>query len=331
MKIWQAQQFGDPQEVLEQTEIVLPNVSGRAFRLKVHAAGVGLPDLMMTKGVYPLVPKPPASPGQEVVGTVLEAGPDCDFKPGDRVVTTTGFFLGMGGFAEEVVVEEKGPVVSCLAPEALSNEQAAGFLIPYHTVHGALVQRGQLQAGETLLVLGGSGSSGSAAIQIGKAIGAKVIAVAGGAEKAAFCAEIGADHTVDYRKGSIHEQVLALTGKRGVDVIFDPVGGSAGADALKAIGHDGRFVLIGFASGSWTRFEPNDLVGRSYSVVGAFMGNRKPSQVAQAKADLGEWADKGLIRPPVDKVFAFDEVPHLMQRLAKGEMLGKMVLKVSDA
>ena len=183
---------------------------------------------------------------------------------------------------------------------------------------------------ESSRVLGGSGSSGSAVIQIGKAIGATVIAVAGTEEKAAFCKTLGADHTVNYREGSIHEQVLKITGKKGADVIFDPVGGSAGTDALKAIAHDGRFVLIGFAAGSWTKFEPGDVVGRSYSVVGAFMGNRRRAQIEEAKADLADWVKRGLISPPIDQVFAFDEVPQLMTRLEKGEMLGKMVLKVAD-
>ena len=153
MKIWRADEFGDPQSVLRQVEVISPDVSEKAFKIRVLASGVGLPDYFMTKGVYPLVPKPPVSPGQEVVGIATEAGPECGFKPGDRIMTTTRFFEGWGGFAEEVVTHE-GRNVASLVPDELSDEQAAGFMIPYHTGHGALVQRGQLKAGETLLVLG---------------------------------------------------------------------------------------------------------------------------------------------------------------------------------
>lgn len=329
MKIWRAAEFGDPQKLLKREELDSPGLgSDRGFRLQVLACGVGLPDLLMMGGQYPLVTKPPVSPGQECVGIVTEAGPKCEYKLGDRVMTTTHFFEGWGGFAEEVTVDER-TMASSLAPEAFSDEQAAGFLIPYHTAHSGLVQRGQLKAGETLLVLGGSGSSGSAAIQVGKSIGARVIAVAGTAEKEEFCKAAGADMTVNYRNGEIHSQVMELTDSAGVDVVYDPVGGASGGSALKTVARDGRFVLIGFAGGSWTRANSGDLVGRNISLVGGFMGNRSETQIKEAASDLAKWVTDGFIVPPVDKVFEFEDVPQMMGRLKRGEMLGKMVLRVS--
>lgn len=329
MKIWQASEFGDVQQTLKLNEIETPGpVAGNGFKLRVLACGVGLPDLLMTKGVYPLVTKPPISPGQECVGIITEKGPDCAYEIGDRIMTTTQFARGWGGFAEEVLADEQLTFPS-LAPASFSDEQAAGFLIPYHTAHCGLVQRGQLKAGEILLVLGGAGSSGSAAIQLGKALGATVIAVAGTEEKEAFCKSLGADMTVNYRNGPVHEQVLKLTDNYGSDVVYDPVGGRSGGSALKTVAQSGRFVLIGFADGSWTRADPGDLVGRNISLVGGFMGNRTQTQVREAEADLAKWVADGFISPPVDKVFEFDQVPEMMQRLEDGEMFGKMVLRVS--
>ena len=332
MRKWQADKFGDPTKILKLIDSDPPPLdlkqNPRGFRLKVLAAGVGLPDFFMTQGVYPMVTEPPVSPGQEAVGIVTEAGAECRYRPGDRVMTTTRYREGWGGFGEEMAFDE--PVnYTALVPKRLSDAQAAGFLIPYFTGYIGLLQRGLLQAGDTLLVLGGAGSSGSAAIQIGKAAGAHVIAVAGTPEKEEFCRSLGADETVNYRSGPIHKQVFALTEGRGADVIYDPVGGAPGEDALKAAAMDCRFVLIGFAAGDWTACDPGRLVRKNISLVGGFMGNRTQVQIEAATAALDQWTAAGLLDPPVDHVFKFEEVPQLMQRLKRGEMTGKMVLQVS--
>ena len=329
MRIWRATAFGDPQEVLKQVELELPKLADNEFKIRVLASGVGLPDYFMVKGGYPLVPKPPASPGQEVVGVVTEVGSKAAYEVGDRVVTATRFSRGFGGFAQEVIVSAKDRL-SCIAPAVFSDEQAAGFLIPYHTGYYGLVRRGRMKASDTVLVLGGPGSSGSAAIQIAKAVGAKVIAVAGTDEKEEFCKRLGADETINYRKGSIHGQALKLTDNRGVDIIYDPVGGAPAADALEAITHNGRLVLIGFAAGAWAKVSASHIVQKNYDVIGAFMGHHTPAEIREAQTALETWAEKGIVAPPIDKVFQFNQVPDLMKRLEKGEMLGKMVLRVSE-
>lgn len=328
MKIWRAHTFGDPQDVLKLEEVPSPTLTGdRGFVLDVIAAGVGLPDLFMVQGVYPLVTQPPASPGQEVVGTIVEAGPECAFNVGDRVMTMTRFHEGFGGFAQTLVIDEPS-ATTVLAPDDLNDAEAAGFLIPFHTGHCALIQRGGLKAGENVLVLGGSGSSGSAAIQIAKAAGATVIATAGSDEKAQFCKDQGADHVVNYRDQSFAQQVRTLTEELGVDVIFDPVGGDSFTRSIDAFALDARALLVGFASGKWPKLDPQDMVMRSYSALGCFVAARTPAQVDAAKADLADWIAHDKIRPPIDKVFAFEDAPALMARLADGAMLGKMVLKV---
>lgn len=197
MNIWRADTFGDPQNVLKKVELDLPPVPDGCVAVRVAASGVGLPDLMMVQGGYPLVTKPPVTPGQEVVGEIVAVGAGVELPIGKRVMTTTLFQQAWGGFAETCLSNSWG--VLSPAPKRLSDEQAAGFLIPFHTAHGALVQRANVQKGETLLVLGGAGSSGSAAIQVGKALGATVIAAAGSKEKVAFCLAQGADHAVNYR------------------------------------------------------------------------------------------------------------------------------------
>jgi NADPH2:quinone reductase len=326
MKTWRAEEFGDPQSVLKQVVVEAPVPGPGEVAVKVAACGVGLPDLLMVRGGYPLVRKPPISPGQEVVGTVIEAGEGAPFAAGDRVMTTTQFAHGHGGFSE-VCLSNSWSLAS-LVPEGLSDEQAAGFLIPFHTAHVGLIHRGMLARGETLLVLGAAGSSGSAAIQLGKAVGATVIAAAGSPEKTEFCLSQGADHAIDYRKESVPDKVNEITAGAGANVIFDPVGGKAFEEATGCVAQGGRMVLIGFASGSWPELSAAHLVQRSYSVVGAFVPARTEEQVAEAKADLERFVESGAIEPPIDRVFEFDEVPELMQALADARTSGKLVLRV---
>lgn len=326
MKTWRAQEFGDPQTVLQRVEVDPPEPGPGEVAVKVAACGVGLPDLLMVRGGYPLVRKPPISPGQEVVGTVVGAGEGSSFSVGDRVMTTTQFAHGHGGFSE-ICISNSWSLAS-LVPEGLSDEQAAGFLIPFHTAHVGLVLRAGLATGETLLVLGAAGSSGSAAIQLGKAVGATVIASAGSSEKAEFCLSQGADHAINYKKESVPDKVNEITGGAGANVIFDPVGGKPFQEATGCVAQGGRMVLIGFASGAWPELSAKHLVERSYSVVGAFVPARTEEQVAEAKADLARFVEAGAIKPPIDRIFEFGEVPALMQQLADGRTNGKLVLRV---
>jgi NADPH2:quinone reductase len=326
MKSWKAEAFGNIDDVLKLVDV--PELAAPppgCLTLRVLATGVGLPDVLMTLGKYPLVAKPPVSPGQEVVGIVTAVADGAAFEVGDRVLATSLFRENCGGFSEQCYVSTE---FACKVPEGMPDEQAAGFIIPFQTAYAALVQRCQLLAGETLLVLGASGSSGSAAIVLGKALGATVIAVAGGEDKCTFCRSVGADYVVDYRQGPIAEQVREHVAA--VDVIFDPVGGASYDDAVKAIGLHGRVALIGFGSGTWAQLDPKDMVMRSYSALGVFLARCSREDIAAAYVDLLAMYAQGKIRVPVDKVYSFSEVPLALNEVASSRLLGKHIVRVSD-
>ena len=325
MKAWRAERFGEAIEVLHQVEAPVPQPSGAQIQVKVRATGVGLPDVLMLRGVYPAVAAPPVTPGQEAVGVVSAVGPEATVKIGERVMTSTLFAQGAGGFAEYTLAASASALS---VPANFSDEEGAGFYVAYHTGYVGLVQRGQLQVGETLLVLGGAGSSGSAAIMLGKALGATVIATASNAEKAAFCAGLGADHVINYHDTPIHKAVREITGGAGANVVYDPVGGSAYEAATKCIAQHGRIVMIGYGSGTWPKIDPLHAVLKSYSLVGAFAGARTAAETHAQHAHLVQLAEAGKIRVPIDKVFDFGHVPQAIDRLAKGETLGKVVVRV---
>ncbi len=325
MRAWRAESFGEAVDVLKLVEVPVPEPKGNQIQVKVSAAGVGLPDVLMIRGNYPAVSAPPVTPGQEVVGVVTAAGPDADVKVGVKVMTSTQFASGAGGFADYTLASSNSAMT---IPKNFSDEEAAGFFVPYHTGYVGLIQRGQLQAGETLLVLGGAGSSGSAAIMLGKAYGATVIATASSAEKAAFCKRLGADHVVNYSEQPIHKAVREITNNKGANLVYDPVGGSAYEAATKCIAQHGRIVLIGYGSGTWAKVDPLHVVLKSYSVVGGFAGARTTEETRAHHAELVRLAEAGKIGVPLDKVYSFDQVPQAIDRLAKGEMLGKVVVKL---
>ncbi|MGE0667956.1 MAG: NADPH:quinone oxidoreductase family protein [Sphingomonadales bacterium] len=325
MRAWRAEKFGEAIDVLELVDAPVPEPGHNQIQVKVSAAGVGLPDVLMIRGNYPAVQAPPVTPGQEVVGIVTAVGSDADVKVGERVMTSTQFASGAGGFADYAIASAPSAMT---IPKNFSDEEAAGFYVPYHTGYVGLIQRGQLQAGETLLVLGGAGSSGSAAIMLGKAYGATVIATASNPEKAEFCRKLGADHVINYAEQPIHKAVREITGNKGANLVYDPVGGSAYEAATKCVAQHGRIVLIGYGSGEWPKIDPLHVVLKSYSVVGAFAGARTTEETRAQHAELVKLAEAGKIGVPVDKVFGFGEVPQAIDRLARGEMLGKVVVKV---
>jgi NADPH2:quinone reductase len=324
MHIWRAAEFGDPLSVLTLEHMELPEPGEGLLELAVEATGVGLPDALMVRGNYPAVRKPPVTPGQEVTGTVVRVGPGCSVRPGDRVIASTRFAEGLGGFAERTLVFEQAALS---VPPGLSAEQAAGFFVPFHTGYVGVIQRGQLQAGETLLVLGGAGSSGSAAIQLGKAVGATVIATASDPDKAALCRSLGADHVINHRETAIHDGVRDIVGRGGVQMIFDPVGGDAYAQAVKAIARHGRVILIGYSSGRWPAVDPLNVVLRSYSLIGAFPGARTLEETRRHHDDLCRLVSAGKIRVPVDRIFPFDQVPQAIHRVDSGRTVGKVVVQ----
>lgn len=323
MRIWRASEFGEAIDVLALEELALPEPGEGVLELKIEATGVGLPDALMVRGNYPAVQQPPVTPGQEVVGTVTRAGANCTLKPGDRIMSSTRFAEGLGGFAELCQVYEAQTLP---APEGMG-EEAAGFFVPFHTGYVGVIQRAQLQGGETMLVLGGAGSSGSAAIQLGKAVGATVIATVSSSDKVDFCKSLGADHVINYRDVPINEGVKQIVGRDGVQVIYDPVGGSAYAQAVKCIARHGRVVLIGYSSGEWPKIDPLNVVLRSYSLVGAFPGARTLEETRTQHAELCSMAAAGQIRVPVDRVFDFEDVPAAIDRVGSNQAVGKVIVR----
>jgi NADPH2:quinone reductase len=262
--------------------------------------------------------------GQELAGVVLEAGQVASARVGERVMAVSAFFLGHGGFAEEAWALDE----FCFpVPEDMSVEEAAAFLIPYHTAWVGLVQRGRLSAAETLLVLGGAGGTGSAAIQLGRALGARVIATARGADRQAFCRELGAEVAID-PGGDLADAVRDATEGKGADVVYDTVGGDAFEAATRAIAHEGRILLIGFASGRWGRVDPAHMVTRNYSVVGVIPSGYGRDMKRRAQDELLAHRARGMLRVPLEAPVPFDELPDALARLGRREVLGKLVLAV---
>jgi NADPH2:quinone reductase len=326
MKSWRARRFGTPKEALTIEELEIPAPGDGQVAIKVRAASVALPDLLMIKGQHPLVKSTPFSPGIEVVGIVSAIGNGAPFAIGDRVMTTTAYASGWGGFAEYCLADATKAVH---APSHMRDVEAAGFLVPYKNAYVALVQRAVLRQGETLLVLGATGTSGAAAIQFAKALDARVIAVSSSSEKLKFCRAIGADDVINYKTDDVLDRVNELTQGKGADVIFDPVGGTLGNLASKAIARHGRFLLIGFASGSWVQLDPLDIVVRDYSVVGVFSGRLTPEELAHAHSEVLLFAQEGRINVPIGKVFPFKEVPTALAYLTRDDLFGRLIIEIS--
>jgi NADPH2:quinone reductase len=331
MRAWQTVKPGRPRDALSLNEAAPPPqpLPGTVL-LEVIAAGIGLPDVFMCRGSYALTPSSlPFTQGQEVVGRVVGWGEGVERqKLGERVMAVTSFFTGHGGFAEQCL----GLDDFCLpVPDGMTDAEGAGFLIPFHTAYIALAQRGRLEPGETLLVIGGAGGTGQAAIQIGKALGARVIATAGGPEKAAFCRALGADHVVDYRAEDIAAGVKAATDGRGADAIYDPVGGEAFASATRCVAHEGRILAIGFASGSWGKTDTSHLVFNNYSVVGVIPSRYDRAFKERAQQRLLGWWREGRLRPQIDELVAFEALPEALERLAGGAVRGKLAVAVDPS
>ena len=331
MRAWQTVKSGRPQDALElKDDGKPPEPRADTVQVEVVAAGIGLPDAFMCQGTYAMTPSQfPFSQGQEVVGRVVGWGEGvANRQVGDRVMAVTSFFTGDGGFAENCLVLDE----FCLpVPEDMPDAEAAGFLIPFHTAYIALVTRGKVEAGETLLVIGGAGGTGQAAIQIGKALGARVIATAGGPEKAEFCRSLGADDVVDYRAEDIAEGVKDRTQGEGAHAIYDPVGGAAFASATQCVAHEGRILAIGFASGSWGETDTSHLVYNNYSVVGVIPSRYDRAFKEEAQARLLEWRSEGKIRNQIQELIPFEALPDALERLVAGKVKGKLALAVDPS
>ena len=278
----------------------------------------------MCRGTYPLTPPLPFICGQEVCGVVDAVGSGVEVPVGSRVMGVTSFVDGRGGFAEQTICPRG---TAYRVPDGMASTVAAAFRIGYSTAWTALVERGGLHGGETLVVLGGAGGSGSAAIELGRALGARVLAVASGPEKTEFCRRLGADAVIDRTAGSVRDGILAATGDRGADVVFDPVGGDVASEALRALANLGRFLVVGFASGKWVRINGGELIMSSRSVIGVIASSGTAGQQAEAHESLLDLAARGDLDPVVQPV-SFEDLPASVEAVAQGIVMGKLVIQV---
>ena len=325
MKALVCREYGPP-ESLRIGEVQRPAVGTRQVRIGVRAAGLNFPDTLMISGKYQVKPDFPFSPGMECAGVVTEVGSDVSgFQVGDRVMSVPGF----GCLAEEVAVDDSRvyPI-----PDGVSFVDAAGMPTTYGTVFYALSQRARLRAGETLLVHGAAGGVGLCAVELGKSFGATVIACASSDEKLSLASKHGADHLINSSKEDFRNQVKLLTGGKGADVIFDPVGGDVFDQSLRCIAWDGRLLIVGFASGRIPQIPANLVLLKSCDIVGVFWGAfaiREPESVRRDFRQVFEWCEAGRLKPYISRTFPLESTPAAMRELLERRALGKLVITVS--
>jgi NADPH2:quinone reductase len=317
-------QFGPPESLVLE-DVPSPRPGAGEVVISVKAASVNFPDVLIIQGKYQFKPPLPFSPGSELAGVVKEIGADVkNVKPGDKVLAVTTF----GAFAEEAKTE-----AGRLLPMAdgMSFDVAASFMLTYGTTDHALRDRGQLRAGETLLVLGAAGGVGVAALEIGKALGARVIACASSDDKLALCREHGADETINYATEDLRERIKALCGSKGVDVIYDAVGGPYTEPAFRSIAWRGRLLVIGFAAGEIPKLPLNLPLLKGASIVGVFWGDftrREPQVFAASARQLARWYLEGKLKPHVSATFPLEKAADAMNLLASRKAKGKVVVKI---
>ena len=310
-------------EKLELAELPAPAIVPGSVRVAVHAVGVNFADLLIVQGKYQEKPPVPFSPGFEIAGVVSELGPGAQgVRLGDRVLGT----MEHGAYADEAVL----PSDRVLAiPASMDFPTAAGFPVAYGTSHGALDWRARLKSGETLLVLGAAGGVGLTAVEIGKAMGATVIAVAGSAAKLEVARRQGADHLIDYSREDLRARIKEITGGRGPDVIYDPVGGDAFDQCLRSIAWEGRIVVIGFAGGRISQIPANLVLVKNCDVIGFYWGSyrrHKPALVRQSFQKLLSWFESGRLKPHVSHTLDLAEAGRALELLAGRKATGKVVL-----
>ena len=322
MQAWQVQHYGEPEE-MTLDEVDKPSPGEGEVLIRNHAAGLNFFDILQAQGKYQSKPSFPFTIGGEVAGTIEAAGPGVSrWSPGERVLCLT---QGGGGYAEYSLgkAARTFPI-----PEGMAFEEAAAFPVVYQTSLFALRNRGQLQQGEWLLVHAGASGVGMAAIQIGKAFGARIIATAGSEKKLSFCREQGADHAINYRDETWADQVKQISGK-GADVIYDPVGGDVFDLSTKCIAPDGRLLVVGFASGRIPSVAANRVLLKNISIVGVFWGRHAEENrgyLSETHEDLAKLYREGKINPVVSAKYPLAEAPAALRALADRKVAGKAVL-----
>lgn len=316
-----------PIDSLTIKEVPTPDIGPEQILLDVHAAGANFPDTLIIQGKYQIKPDFPFSPGGEAAGVVAAVGANVKhLKEGDRVIALTGW----GSFAEQVAVDATNALPM---PDSMDFNTGAAFSMTYGTSMHALVQRGQLQEGETLLVLGASGGVGLAAVEIGKALGARVIAAASSAEKLQVAKDAGADELINYATEDLRERLNEIVGKKGVDVIYDPVGGDLFEPAFRSLAWNGRMLVVGFASGTIPSLPANLPLLKGAALVGVFWGTfarREPKVNASNFQQLFAWHKEGVVKPLVSQVFPLEQATEALHVLTQRKAVGKLVVAVRD-
>ena len=310
-------------EALEWKELPTPIPKAGEVRVAIRAASLNFPDLLIVQNKYQMKPPLPFVPGSEYAGVVEAVGDGVShLKVGDAVAA----FGGTGGFGTHAVVN--AGVVMPL-PAGFAFDDAAAFVLTYGTTHHALVDRAAMKAGETLLVLGAAGGVGTAAIQIGKVLGARVIAAASSDEKCELCRSIGADATINYASANIRDELKKLTGGNGPDVVYDPVGGDLAEPVFRSIAWRGRYLVVGFAQGGIPALPFNLALLKGASIVGEFWGDfarREPKAHAEALAELAGWYAAGRITPVIDRRLPMRELPTAYALMGSRKVRGKLVM-----
>ncbi|GGL44897.1 NADPH:quinone oxidoreductase family protein [Phycicoccus endophyticus] len=330
MRAWQVPALGEPAEVLALTEVPEPVATAGRVVVRALATPANFPDVLMCRGHYQVRPPLPFTPGIEVCGEVVAVGDGVDgVAVGERVLGTTA--LPHGGFAELAAMDGGSTFP---APDSLEDAQAASLHIAYQTGWFGLHRRAGLRAGETLLVHAAAGGVGSAAVQLGRAAGARVVAVVGGPHKAQVARRLGADVVVDRHTEDVVEVVRSVTGGRGADVVFDPVGGEAYRSATRCVAFEGRIVVVGFAGGEIQSAALNHALVKNYAVLGLHWGlyaAREPEAVRDVHAELVRLADAGALAPLVSERLGLEDVAAGVQRLADGHTVGRVVYVADPA
>ena len=310
-------------EALTWKELPTPEPAAGQVRIAIRAASLNFPDILIVQNKYQFKPDLPFVPGSEYAGVVAALGEGVtNLKIGQNVACLSG----TGGFGTHTLA----PAEKCmLLPPGFSHVDAAAFIMIYATSHHALIDRAQLKAGETVLVLGAAGGVGTSAIQIAKAAGAKVIAAASSDEKCALCKSIGADETINYSKETLRDAVKKLTAGKGPDVIYDPVGGELAEPAFRSIGWRGRYLVVGFAAGPIPSLPLNLALLKGASIVGVFWGDysrREPQANAAMMAELAQWYAQGKVKPVIDRTMPMSELKTAYAHMGSRGVKGKLVM-----
>jgi NADPH2:quinone reductase len=316
MRAWRVHELGDPSKVMSLDEVERPTPGEGQVLVKVRAAALNFPDVLMAMGTYQEKPPLPYTPGMELCGEIVGTG--------QRVIGSPS--RGPGAFAEYALMDADNawPV-----PDGMSDEKAASLYLTYQTGYVGLHRRAGIRAGDWLLVHAGAGGVGTAAIQLGKAAGAQVIATAGGARKTGICRELGADHVIDYTTEDFVPIVKEVTGGHGADIVYDPVGGDVFDKSRRCIAFEGRIVVVGFTSGRIPEAPANHLLVKNYSVVGLHWGlyrKYEPAIFGQVHAELTKLVQSGAVDPLVGESLPLDQAPQALAKLADRSTVGKVVL-----